>query len=376
MESTASNEVVRDVQQNGLCTGCGACVNLCPYFRNHRGKTVRLYECDRTWGRCYAYCPRTPTDFSALQRALFGEADLTPELGPFKGLYMTQAADASVRQRAQHGGTVTALVKLALAEGIIDAAVLADEGKQQVGRPELVDGPGQIDACSKSKFILPPTVGKLNEALKGEAQRIGVVAVPCQAQAMAKMRVNPGPSDKENLGKLKLVVGLFCGWAFDWHRLTSLLGNELEEAPIVGMDIPPSQHKCMEVTTEAGMVCLPMDDIQQCVQDSCSYCFDMTCEFSDISVGAARSPEGWDVDKHWNQVIVRSELGQTLLDLAREKGVLTFKEVPSGNLEKLKKASMGKKRSCLNYLADKTGSKDDLIYLNNDDPVVRKVQEG
>jgi coenzyme F420 hydrogenase subunit beta len=376
MKNTGSNELLEEVHSQGLCVGCGACVNLCPYWRNHRGKTVRLFECDRTWGRCYAYCPRTPTDYTALQKQLFDENDLTPELGPYKGLYMTQAADESIRNNAQHGGTVTALVQSALSEGIIDTAVLAGENEYQVGTAEAVSEKEQVGQYAKSKFISPATVGKLNEALQGDAQHIGVVAIPCQAQAMAKMRVNPGPSDQENMGKLKLVMGLFCGWSFDWTKLTTLLGKELDDAPITGMDIPPSSHKCMEVMTEAGMVCLPMDIIQECVQDSCGYCFDMTCEFSDIAVGASRSPEGWDVDKNWNQVIVRSDLGQTLLDLARDKGVLNFKEVPSGNLEKLKKASMNKKKSCLNYLTKKSGSPDDLIYLNGDDPVVRNVQEG
>ncbi|SMD11816.1 coenzyme F420 hydrogenase subunit beta [Desulfocicer vacuolatum DSM 3385] len=374
MESTASNEVVRDVQQNGLCTGCGACVNLCPYFRNHRGKTIRLFECDRTWGRCYAYCPRTEVNLTNLRKKLFQADDLTMELGAFKGLYMTQAGDETVRNAAQHGGTVTALMKLALAEGIIDSAVVAGDNDQQVACPEQVDGPDQVGSYSKSKFILPPTVGKLNEALKGKAEKIGVVAVPCQAQAMAKMRVNPGPSDAGNMSKLKLVVGLFCGWAFDGSKLRELLGKELGNTAITGMDIPPSRHKCMEVSTENGMVCLPMHEIQTCVADGCGYCIDMTCEFSDISVGAARSPEGWDVDKEWNQVIVRSALGQTLMDLARDRGILNFKEVPSGNLEKLQNASMKKKRSCLAYLAEKSGREDDFIFLSSEDPLIRRIR--
>ena len=71
----------------------------------------------------------------------------------------------------------------------------------------------------------------------------------------------------------------------------------------------------------------------------------MTAEFADLSVGGARSADGWDVDKGWNQVIVRSEKGAELLNLARKKGVLEFKETPEGALDKLKGASLGKKRT-------------------------------
>ena len=71
----------------------------------------------------------------------------------------------------------------------------------------------------------------------------------------------------------------------------------------------------------------------------------MTAEFSDLSVGSARLPEGWETARSWNQVIVRTERGMDLLELARRRGVLEFREVPAGNLEKLKAASLGKKRA-------------------------------
>jgi coenzyme F420 hydrogenase subunit beta len=100
----------------------------------------------------------------------------------------------------------------------------------------------------------------------------------------------------------------------------------------------------------------------------------MTCEFSDLAVGSARSPAGWSVDKGWNQVIVRSSLGQQLLDLAKRKGVLEFKDVPAENIEKLKNASAKKKRACLKNLTLKTGADDDLIYLDCEDAVVCRIK--
>ena len=47
-----------------LCTGCGACVNICPYQTIYNDRTVQLHYCDLTDGKCYAYCPRTPADLS------------------------------------------------------------------------------------------------------------------------------------------------------------------------------------------------------------------------------------------------------------------------------------------------------------------------
>jgi coenzyme F420 hydrogenase subunit beta len=301
---------------------------------------------------------------------MFAANDLTPELGAVKGLYLTRAADESIRENAQHGGTVSALMKLAMAEGVIDTAILANGDDRQMSATEEVDDHKTVGQFGLSKFMAPPTIGKVNQAIRGESKKVGVVALPCQAQAIAKMKQKPAPGEEGYMPRLPLVIGLFCGWAFDWEKLDNLLRKTFGEASILKMDIPPSDHQCMEVETAEGMVCIPMDDIQTCVAEGCQYCFDMTCEFSDISVGAARSKDGWDVDKGWNQLIVRTEQGQQILEMARKKGVLEFRDVPDGNLDKLKKASIKKKQSCLKYLSEIDGSDDDLVYLSLNDAAV------
>ncbi len=359
--------IKQNVLDQDLCTGCTACVGLCPYQKYHRDSTVILHDCDRPFGRCEAYCPRSPSDLAALNEALFDPRDLTPELGAIKGLYVTRAADEKVRGAAQHGGTVSALMALALSEGLIDSAVLAEGDASLISHGASVQDAEQVAAKAGSRFVVSPTGATFNQLSQSEAQAIGVVATPCQALALAKMRAHPAPGDEERTAKLKLVVGLFCGWALDWRGLKALLTEKVGQAEILGLDIPPSKHKCMEVHTDKGMVEIGIDEVQEIVRPSCNYCFDMTCEFADLSVGSARSPEGWQVDRGWNQVIVRSAAGQELMDLAREKGVLEFKELPEGNLEKLRAAAAGKKRTCAANLSDKSGDPDDLLYLKGED---------
>jgi coenzyme F420 hydrogenase subunit beta len=108
----------------------------------------------------------------------------------------------------------------------------------------------------------------------------------------------------------------------------------------------------MQVETGSGMIEIPLEQVNGCIRGCCDYCTDMTAEFADISIGSARSPEGWDVDRHWNQVIVRTKAGEELLSLAREKGILEFKKVPPANLSKLKSAAMGKRRRGESNLRD------------------------
>jgi len=173
-----------------------------------------------------------------------------------------------------------------------------------------------------------------------------------------------------SIDKLRLVIGLFCGWAFSWRRLKPLLEEKFGLQSIIGLDIPPSKHHSMEVHTRKGTVELNLDEVLPCVREACQVCFDMTAEFSDLSVGSARLPEGWEVARGWNQLIVRTATGQALLDRARDRGLLEFRDMPPGNLERLKKASWNKKRAAVKNLIERSGSSKNWIYLDIHDPVL------
>lgn len=352
--SAGQKELEEEVLKAGLCTGCGACVNLCPYQASYRDRVVTLHRCDLTRGRCYDVCPRTPTDLDALQRKWHAGVDQTPEAGAVCGFFITRAADEGIRRRSQHGGTVSALIALALREGLIDSAVLSGEGEGLLPRSVTVSDPEAAVGLGKSRFVVSPTVAEFNRLSHTDCHRIGVVATPCQALALAKMRAQPVNDAQGGIEKLRLVVGLFCGWALSWRSLTTLLGGKMDLASVTGMDIPPSRYHTLEVHTAEGIRRVSLDEVNACVRESCRACGDMTAEFSDLSVGSARLPEGWETARSWNQVIVRTSRGIDLIDLARRKGVLEFREVPAGNLEKLKAAALNKKKAAASHTTART----------------------
>jgi len=362
-------ELFEKVACNQLCTGCGACVNLCPYQRSYDDKIISLFDCDLDEGRCFAFCPRTPTDLEKLRNKLFNKEDLTPEIGAIKSFYVTRSADPAIRNNAQHGGTVTALMSLALKEDIIDTAILAKQGDSLLPSSISEKSTNGAEKHGKSSFVVSPNVAEFNLVSNGDTQKIGVVATPCQTLSFAKMRMKPIPEKDNNIDKLKLVIGLFCGWALSWEKLFALVNKHVDLVKINGIDIPPSKHQSMHIYTNDGIVEIPIEEVNLVVRSSCHYCYDMTAEFSDISVGSARLPEGWDTARGWNQVIARTDLGLKLMELARKKGVLEFKDVPDGNLERLKNASMKKKQTAIKNLNLKTQSKDDLVYISSSDPV-------
>jgi coenzyme F420 hydrogenase subunit beta len=371
-QSRGQGALTTRVRETKFCTACGACVNLCPYQAFYRDEVVTLHACDLQEGRCYAFCPRTPTDLDAMRARLADPRDLTPEIGPVKDYYIVRAGDEKIRRRAQHGGTVTALMSLALEEGIIDTAVLA-EGTERFTQQGVAVGEGaEIRKRGKSKFIAAGTVAAFNRAAQGEARKIGVVATPCQALALAKMRMKPIPEKDNHIDKLKLVIGLFCGWTLSWRKFTALLKTRTHLEEIIGMDIPPGKGQ-VAIFTKSGTIAIPWEEIDPLVREGCRICLDTTAEFADISVGSARLPEDWESLRSWNQVIVRTKAGQDLMNLARKKGILEFREVPAGVLADLKKAALNKKKSSLKTIMEKTGDPEDLIYVNRRDSVIGPI---
>ncbi len=362
-------ELLEQVQRADLCTGCGACVNLCPYGAFYHDQTIALHPCDIKEGRCFAFCPRTPSDLAAMRAHLFDTADMTPEIGAVKDYLIVRAADEQLRRSAQHGGTVTALMSLALEEGLIDTAVVAEEVERFLHQGVAVGEAAAVRKRGKSRFMAAGTVAVFNETVKGDARKIGVVATPCQAFALAKMRMKPLPEKDNHIDKLQLVMGLFCGWTLSWRKFTALLEARTDLKDIVGMDIPAGKRQ-VAIYTTAGTIEIPWEEIEPAIREACRYCIDTTAEFADIAVGSARLPEAWETARTWNQVIVRTKAGQELIRLARDKGILEFREVPAGVLEALKRAAVDKKKASLEKIVEKTGNPEDLIYVDRRDPAI------
>ena len=96
--------------------------------------------------------------------------------------------------------------------------------------------------------------------------------------------------------------------------------------------------------TDDGAKSIPFDAVQSCIREACRYCMDSTAEYADVSVGSARFSGKWSDVRKWNQLIVRTEKGRELVELAVRKGVLEVREAPAENLKELKDAAVNKKK--------------------------------
>jgi coenzyme F420 hydrogenase subunit beta len=329
---------------------------MCPYLVAYRGRIVALDDCDLRQGRCYVFCPRTSLDLDLLSQTVFGVPYAPNELGTVQEIAMARARDEGIRSKAQFGGTVTALASFALDQGLIDSAVLTTSDESILPSGTLAGSTAQVRDCAGSNFVAAPTLAAFNRESEKDAQRIGVVAIPCQALALAKMRASP-LENRNNIDKLKLVIGLFCTWALRYEELARFLADKVPLGQIVRFDIPPPPANIFQVFTDSGRIDISLDEVRPFIRPTCDVCIDMTAEFADVSVGAAEGAEGW------NTLIVRSDAGRELVEAARAKGVIETAPLPEENLAHLKEASLLKKKRGLKKVVETTGSDEDLLYL-------------
>jgi coenzyme F420 hydrogenase subunit beta len=337
-----SQELLEDVFEKDLCIGCGACVDLCPYFKNHKGKTSQLFPCDLSKGRCYAYCPKAEVNLDELSNQIWGVPYDGSPLGNYRMVLAARAGKMMKDGCFQSGGTVSALITFALKNKLIEAAALTDrEGLNPV--PRLVTSVNEVVTCASSKFMASPTLSTINAAAREGYTRLGVVGTPCQLTAIAQMRINPVKKE-DFVDPVALTVGLFCNWSLDTRQLMTLLSEKLDIAAIRGMDIPPPPANIMVLETDSSKVEIPLSEIKPLIPHTCFICLDMTSEFSDISVGMFEGRPGW------NTLIIRSQKGAELVAQASRKGFLETEDTPEKNLKHLSKAALDKKERALRTL--------------------------
>ena len=145
------------------------------------------------------------------------------------------------------------------------------------------------------------------------------------------------------------------------------LNEKLDLPKVKKFDIPPPPANRFDAYTSSGKVSFPLDQIRQFVMPTCAYCPDMTSEFADISVGSVEGIEGW------NTVIVRTDAGAELMEIAKAKQKLETDVLPLQNLTHLKEAALLKKKRALREIIKKSGDKRNLLHLGLPESIVNKL---
>ena len=352
-----SKALLDEVINQGLCTGCGACVTACPYMVAYGGRIVVLDKCTMEEGDCYKHCPRTYTDMNAVSERIFGVPYSDEEVGYASDIFMARSRDTEIKEKAQDGGTVTTLLALALEEGTINAVVCTRMDEDKVARGYVSRSREELLQCAGSSYEASFVLEAYRGIPKESTEKLAVVGLGCEVEALSKIKTYE-PKNSPNPEHIRLTVGLICGWALRPDIFHPYLRELCDPSQAVKFDIPHTPHYTFDVYTKKETKSVSLDDIRPYINPACQYCWDMTAEFSDISVGSAGSKF-----PGWNTVIVRTNAGADLMEAARKEGILETQTLPDQRLAHLKTVALNRKKTALKNIVEKTGSKKDLLYV-------------
>ena len=358
-------DLVEDVIKAGLCIYCGACANGCPYLIASNGRIVVLDNCDRTEGQCYQFCPRTFTDMDALARKIFGQPFGTAEFGFASELLLARSTDEQIQDRCQDGGVVTTLLCLGLEAGIIDAALAARMNEDKTPHGFVARTKEQLLECSGTSYEPCPTLQTLNQLPDNSNENLAVVSLPCHSEAIAKMKAY-STRNRVSIENVKLVIGLFCGWtlAEGFHQF---MQERFNLPSVMKFDIPHHPGHTFDAFYENGSKKeIELEDIREFINPACTFCWDMTAEFADISVGSGRAKY-----RGWNTLIVRTEAGAEIVALAKERGLLEAQPLPEENVTNLRRAALNKKKNAVRELRVKYDGQ--LGYLGLSEAIAQEL---
>jgi coenzyme F420 hydrogenase subunit beta len=325
-----------EVWDKGRCSGCGACVAVCPAdaLTFDEGEMVASPKssgyCKQatdgvTCGACYDSCPRT--------------GDQPAEtLGEYLELF-TAKATFEVPHR-QSGGAVTSILANALDEGLIDAVVTVNEDRWTLKPSSVVITKSDVllqQAGSRYSWWVPLLAALKNAVVERKLKRIAVIGVPCAIQAVSRMRVSENDLLKPYAKAIRLTIGLFCTETFDYTLL--IQGKlhshyKLEPHEIKKLDV---KGKLEVLKQDGSKTIVPLAELETCIRKGCHYCTDLTAVRSDISAGAIGSPVGSTT------LIVRTSTGKGFVDSAiRNKKLEVSPGVDITAIEKLAAAKIKK----------------------------------
>ncbi|CAD7775855.1 hypothetical protein AIOGIFDO_01849 [Candidatus Methanoperedenaceae archaeon GB37] len=341
-----SDDTIASVVKDGLCTGCGTCIALCPEeaieltINKKKGIYIpKLNEekCNKC-GICYKVCPGHEVDFKQLNLEIFGKEPEDILIGNYLNCYVGHSTDYNIRYDSASGGLITQLLIFALEEGTIDGALVTRMKKDKPLEPEpfIARTGEEVVEASKSKYCPVPANIALNEILNSkEGEKFAVVGLPCHIHGIRKAE----QISKKLKEKIVLHVGIIC------NHTPTFLATEflLKKLKIKKNDVKKLEYRGegwpggMKITTKNGNIIFAhyfSSNYWGIVFNSfffpirCTLCNDKVCGLSDVSFADAWVPELMkDNDAGISLIVSRNKLFEEFLNRASLKGKIELKNV-------------------------------------------------
>jgi coenzyme F420 hydrogenase subunit beta len=315
-------DLYKEVVTSGLCTGCAACIVVCPHDvlnYNDGDGVYRPWKVEADGGptdcthgvkgctMCTRACPRFGSWESEIDTFMFGRERTEDEVAGVVGdILLVRAADPDVRDNGQDGGLVSAILIWALEHDIIDAALVSaveGDGTSWKAVPAVARTRDEVLATAGSRYTYSANTLAYAEAVEGGAEKIALVGMSCQASVPAVMSARKAGKVAR---RLSLSIGLLCSKTFDdaifedlFEAKYGLTRASIKKINIKGVfQIWTRDGEYHEVSLKEG---------HAWTREGCKACPDFAAEHADISTG------GIGAFSDWTLTIVRTDQGREIM---------------------------------------------------------------
>ena len=319
-------ELNEEIIQTGKCVYCGACGAFCASIQFDKKKEIPIEDgsckdmntCRDGYGLCYNLCPKTETEaipLSLLDKWVFGKKH-DKILGHYLKIASIKLTDKARENIPAKAGPLSGLLWLAMENGLVDSSIITDKDENFRPFPMIAQNSQDIFKGVGYKPSQGPLLSLLGNAINKENVDIAVVGTPCQIQALRKLQNHPA-FDYEAYDLVSLAIGTFCFGTY-YNQLLEMVFNEfgIKSSEIDKIDTDKDNFN-LKIICNSTVKEIPLNYIyEKAIRKACFSCSDYTASFADLSIGKFGSKEGW------NTVIVRTERGKRVFDLAVEKGFI------------------------------------------------------
>ncbi len=327
-------ELYSEVVTGGLCTGCSACVIVCPHdvlkYEDSDG-IYKPYHLDIDGGKadcthgqrgctlCTRACPRFRDWESEIDIFMHERNRNDDEVsGIYRSLVLARTTDQSLNDIGQDGGVVSSILLYALENDIINGALISTlegDGTSWKAVPTVATTKEEIIGGAGSRYTYSANPLAYFEAAEKGVDRLALVGMGCQASV-------PGALSSRKAGKTSkrfvLSIGLLCSKTFN-----DSIFDELFDATY---NIKRESIKKMNIKGVFQIWChdgsyheVPLKEAHKWTREGCKSCPDFAAEHADISAG------GIGKYSDWTLLVIRTQKGEEIVEDMLAKGLIETK---------------------------------------------------